>query len=145
MNVMNKIIHVTEMINQYMDQVIVFFFDYFKLYVCANSPHTFDYLRSFEARVNLFAGVFWAGVIGIVSGSVVVIGTHSDEIPSVWLRPGISLIAVSLFFAGMFGQRLVRVRRLEVIYHFLAYLNLRDAKNTMARQANPGNFDGRLP
>ena len=41
-------------------------FNYFKTVLCAESPNVFAYTQALEARVRLFAGMFWSAGFGVV-------------------------------------------------------------------------------
>jgi cytochrome bd-type quinol oxidase subunit 2 len=97
-------------------------YNYWKVVVCDRAPGAFEFSQELESRVRLFAGMFWAGLLGIV---LLVGGFWAAG-----LRGYLSewrfwaALAVSAAIGVGFGLNVGRVRREEVRHVFLAYLTL---------------------
>jgi hypothetical protein len=79
-------------------------FNYWKDVLCIKSERGFEYYETFETRTRFSAGMVWAGVVGIVSGSLMF-----------FRGPNIAwqMLVISLVVYSAFGFHLLRVRRQE--------------------------------
>lgn len=100
-------------------------FNYWKAVLCHRSPESFAYTQELEGQVRLFAGMFWAGVIGL---SISLLGTYlcRRSVSTAWFMPLFLFGCLSLVIGGVFGWRLRRVRADEVVRVFMALIALHD-------------------
>jgi hypothetical protein len=96
-------------------------FNYWKAILCHHSPDSFAYGQELEGQVRLFAGMFWAGVIGFLI-SAIGLFLCRRSISTDWFTPLILSGSLSLVIGGVFGWRLRRVRADEVVRVFLAFI-----------------------
>lgn len=54
-------------------------FDYWKMVLCTEAPEAFAYTQSLEARVRMFAGMIWAGLLGLVCASFILCFPHNGS------------------------------------------------------------------
>jgi hypothetical protein len=99
--------------------------NFWKITIGLEFPDMFNYIQNLESRVRLFAGMFWAGLLGII-GSLVIFGgcIFNNVIKVVWLDYNIYLFFTSAVLFFMFGMNLRRVRREEARSVFMGYLAL---------------------
>ncbi|MBI3418380.1 MAG: hypothetical protein HY043_24080 [Verrucomicrobia bacterium] len=104
-------------------------FNFWKMVLCQEAESAFLFTQELEARVRLFAGMFWAGAVGLaitLVGSFLVamnfFGIHL--IKPDWCKPLALLTGLSLILCALFGSQLRRVRKHEVRQLFTAYLAL---------------------
>lgn len=98
-------------------------FNYWKAALCLDTPAAFVYAQELEGRVRLFAGMFWAGILGLLvctAGVCLLLG----PLPTSWFGPLLVFVLLSLTIAGVFGWRLRRVRADEAVRVFIAFLRL---------------------
>lgn len=109
------------------------FFNYWKLSVCCEEPPLYAIILHAEARVRLYAGVFWSGVFGILFAAISLAIAYVWEMSLAWVMLLELQFVLSLVFARMFGMQLRRVRELEVKAVFLSYLTVREKQAIAAR------------
>jgi hypothetical protein len=105
-------------------------YQFWKISICSELPDVFSYTQNMESTVRLFAGMFWAGLVGII-GSVIILITwrlKSVIMGIAWLKLGFILLGISLIISIIFGMTIRRVRGQEVRYVFNAYLLLQEKK-----------------
>ncbi len=110
-----------EFIREYSD-----IYNYWKAVLCINSPGGFDYYETYETRVRFFAGMVWAGLVGIILGIIVYFTTDSH------LTSGV-LFLVSLLIMFVFRINFHRVRgqeAKELVLLIAAYLKNTEKKKT---------------
>ncbi len=96
-------------------------YNYFKAVICSESPGAFSFTQALEARVRLFAGMFWSAFFGFVtciSLLYIEIFIKNIEVHGFVICLGVA----SLIIAGLLGGQLPRVRGQEVEYVFYSYL-----------------------
>jgi len=99
--------------------------NFWKLSICSKSPDMFDHIKYLEARVRLFAGMFWTGLFGIIGNLVIFISCiFNTATRVVWLEYNIYLFFTSAVILIMFGVNLYRVRREESRAVFMGYMAL---------------------
>jgi len=84
-------------------------FNYWKDVLCVNNPVAFDYYESYEARARFFAGMFWAGVLGVFGAIVLAIRMGGIDQGTTWF-----LFTVSAIILLTFGSQFRSVRDQEV-------------------------------
>jgi hypothetical protein len=85
-------------------------FNHWKNAVCLRSADGFRYYQSFESRSRMFAGMFWAGLVGILCAIITICRT----VPNV-SRAGVELMVLSLAIVVCFGSQFRRVRVQEAV------------------------------
>jgi len=104
--------------------------NFWKLSICSESPEMFDHIKELESRVRLFAGMFWAGLLGIIGNLIIFVSCMFNSATRVvWLEYNIYLLFTSTVIFIMFGLNLYRVRRDEARSVFNGYLYLQKRKN----------------
>lgn len=83
-------------------------FNYWKDKLCMKSPDGFSYYQSFEARTRYFAGMFWAGCIGVIGGLIIIF-----QIPNGSLDQKFGVLVLSIMIMVVFGGQFRRVREQE--------------------------------
>ena len=97
-------------------------FNFFKATLCAESTSSFLYTQTFEARVRLFAGIFWSGCCSILLYLFFgIYAIHSND--GSWTLFHSCFLTVSIIITLLIGMQLPRVRGQEVEYVFLSYLS----------------------
>src|SRR5262249_23070688 len=87
---------------------------------CDAVPGAVEISHGLESRVRLFAGMFWAGLLGAV---LLVAGFWAAGLRGFWGDWRFwGVLAVSAAIVVAFGLNVGRVRREEVRHVFLAYL-----------------------
>ena len=106
-------------------------FNYWKDILCVNSIEGFIYYQTFETRVRLFAGYYWASWSGIIGGCYIMLKeqTISHDI-------GFPLFLISLVLIITFGSNFRRVRRQEARALLLIYSAYMQKKNEKTNKAN---------
>ncbi len=100
-------------------------YNYWKTVICIETPGSFNITKELEDRVRLFAGMFWAGVGGIIGSIIISLGFIFNEASrSVWGLYILFMSIISVIIAIAFGLSLKRVRSQEVISVLLAFLYL---------------------
>jgi hypothetical protein len=106
-------------------------YNYWKTVLCQEKPDSFALCKEYEARVRLFAGMYWAGffgkwfsIAGIVCG-IAHLFLHQWYYSLVTL--GIGAIA-SYAIQASFGRSLRRVRIQEVTTTYAAYVAFRESQ-----------------
>jgi hypothetical protein len=110
-------------------------YQFWKISICSELPDVFSYTQNMESTVRLFAGMFWAGLLGII-GSCSLLGTwllKSSLGGPDWVRLGLIVLGISLIISFIFGMNIRRVRGQEVRYVFYAYLVLQEKKQKKKR------------
>ncbi|NIM16139.1 MAG: hypothetical protein GTO45_29400 [Candidatus Aminicenantes bacterium] len=97
-------------------------YQFWKLSICSELPDVFSYTQTLESTVRLFAGMFWAGLLGIIGSIVILVARLS------WWKLDLLLFSISLIISTIFGMNIRRVRGREVSYVFIAYLVLQKKK-----------------
>lgn len=95
-------------------------FNYWKDVLAVRAPGALQYYEGFEARSRFFAGMFWAGVGGLVVSFWMLMPMTSFPFLS-----AIQLLVASAALAGTFGAGLRRVRRQEAGVLLALYCALR--------------------
>lgn len=95
-------------------------FNYWKDFVCIASPQGFEFYQTFETRSRMFAGMIFAGLVGIFGSLLIIYLTwnYSREV-------GLTLLFFSLALYITFGVNFRRVRAQEaqvLLMIYLAYL-----------------------
>jgi len=116
-------------------------FNFFKVTLCAESANTFIYTQTLEARVRLFAGMFWAGIgnLFLFSLSIFIIILCNESLDYlVWIIIfSILTILITLIIAFRFPW----IRGQEVEYVFLSYLALLSKQFYQSRFINEYNVN----
>lgn len=100
-------------------------FIYWKTVIRMDSPGSFHHIQDLEGRVRMFAGMFWAGVVGIFGSIVTLLSFIFNEAAcSVWKFYIIFMLIISVIISAAFSLNLKHVRNQEVINVFLTYLYL---------------------
>jgi len=103
--------------------------NFWKITIGLESPDMFNYIQNLESRVRLFAGMLWAGLLGIIVSLSIFAGCIFNNVISVvWLEYNIYLFLTSAALFTMFGMNLRRVRREEARSVFMGYLALQKKK-----------------
>ncbi len=97
-------------------------YNFFKSVLCSYVPNAFAYTQTLEARVRLFAGMFWSGLLGIAVFSMLGILHFNNLIQIVWSTTHLMIVGMSFLICVLFGGQLPRVRGQEVEYVFYSYL-----------------------
>lgn len=95
-----------------------------KMVLCTQSPEAFVFTQELEARVRLFAGMFWAGFLGLGMSLAGHFCLGLGIVRVDWRMPFLVLTALSLVLCFVFGWQVRRVRRQEADMLFAAYLAL---------------------
>lgn len=85
-------------------------FNYWKDVLCLRAPTAFSFYQSYEARSRFFAGMFWAGMAGVVGGLCLVVSARFGQTS---YTPAFQLVVASLVLVVAFGFQLRRVREQE--------------------------------
>lgn len=85
-------------------------FNYWKDVLCLRAPAAFSFYQSYEARSRFFAGMFWAGMAGVVGGLYLVVSARFEQTP---YTPALQLLIASVVLVVAFGFQLRRVREQE--------------------------------
>ncbi|MCH9694854.1 MAG: hypothetical protein K0U72_10125 [Gammaproteobacteria bacterium] len=72
-------------------------FNYWKDRLCLEAPGGFAQYVHFEARSRFFAGMFWAGLLGVIASVVMAARAGSLTAPAVWQAFLISVVIVLIF------------------------------------------------
>jgi hypothetical protein len=113
-------------------------YNFWKMAICYESREVFNYIQAQESIVRLFAGMFWAGLIGVIGSIVTLVGCLlNKEIRGVWLEYAIVMLAVSVVILVMFGMNIRRVRAQEVTFVFMAYLVIHHKKEQEEEKNKP--------
>lgn len=109
---------------------------FWKIMICSELPEVFDYIYTMESTVRLFAGMFWAGLLGIIGSLSIFVGCifSFDIIGVVWWKFNIYMLVISVTISIMFGGNIRRVRRQEVQAVFNAYLVLKEKKHDISKR-----------
>jgi hypothetical protein len=100
-------------------------YNYWKMAICIEAPGSFSIIEDLEGRVRIFAGMFWAGIVGIIGSMIISLGFIFNEAArSVWGVYILFMSIISVIIAIAFGLSLKRVRSQEVISVLLAFLYL---------------------
>jgi hypothetical protein len=95
-------------------------FNHWKNALCVRSPESFRYYQMFESRSRMFAGMFWAGLIGVL-GSIWTLAhlgvTGFAHTPFAWQALAVSAVVILLF-----GGQFRRVREQEARVLLSLYL-----------------------
>jgi hypothetical protein len=95
-------------------------FNHWKSALSVRTPDSFRYYQTFESRSRMFAGMFWAGLLGAV-GSIYTLARLGVTVflhtPFAW-----QALAVSLLIALLFGGQFRRVREQEARVLLSLYL-----------------------
>ena len=103
--------------------------NFWKITIGLEFPDMFNYIQNLESRVRLFAGMFWAGLVGIIVSLSIFGGCiFNNVIKVVWLKYNLYLFFASAALFTMFGMNLRRVRREEARSVFMGYLALQNKK-----------------
>jgi len=103
-------------------------FNYWKMSICDASPNLFVFAQAREARVRLYAGMFWSGLAGCGSGVLSLTVAYLFGRSGTWLALILAQILISVIVLSMFGYHLRRVRAQEVDTVFLGYLWLSEKR-----------------
>lgn len=99
--------------------------NFWKITIGLEFPDMFNYIQNLESRVRLFAGMFWAGLLGVIGSLLIFVGCiFNNVIKVLWLEYNIYLFFTSAVLFIMFGMNLRRVRREEARSVFMGYLAL---------------------
>lgn len=103
-------------------------YNYWKDIVCIGSPEGFSNYQEFEARTRFFAGMFLAGLMGMLAAllALVIAG-------DIFYMPAIYLLILSIILSATYGTNLRRVRIQEVTTLtglYLAYLQDKHLSDT---------------
>lgn len=100
-------------------------FIYWKTVIRMDSPGSFHHIQDLEGRVRMFAGMFWAGVTGILGSIVTSLSIISNEAArSVWGVYILLMFITSVIISAALSLSLKHARSQEVINVFLTYLYL---------------------
>ncbi|MCX6583148.1 MAG: hypothetical protein NT166_23485 [Candidatus Aminicenantes bacterium] len=103
-------------------------FIYWKTVIRMDSPGSFHHIQDLEGRVRMFAGMFWAGVVGILGsiGSIVTLSSFifNEAAWSVWGGYILFMFIISVIISAAFSLSLKHARSEEVKAVFLTYLYL---------------------
>lgn len=105
-------------------------FNFWKMTLCEANERAFVFSQDLEGRVRLFAGMFWAGAVGIVMSlsavTLLLIAAivNTTWVRTAWLGPFSIIFGFSFIICFLFGKQLHRVRKQEVKHTFIAYLAL---------------------
>jgi hypothetical protein len=95
-------------------------FNSWKVTICHKSPSAFAYTQALEARTRLFAGMFWAAAVGVMS-SILVFTTFLVLLLGWWWSAGLALaIALALAFRDVI-KRLIR--NINARLHFQRFVD----------------------
>lgn len=98
-------------------------YNYWKTMICIDAPASFAFTQDLESRVRMFAGMFWAGVAGIVGSFLAIISFSFNQAAyTVWGVYILVMLGLSVTLMLAFGLNLKRVRGQEVSSVFLAFL-----------------------
>ncbi len=99
-------------------------FNFWKAELCSESGSAFEYTQELEGRVRLFATMFWGALLGLVAGVTGLLLSVSWLLGPGWALLMASLVFLSALICIVFGSQLRRVRGLEVVCVFFAYVSL---------------------
>ena len=101
-------------------------FNHWKNVLCMHSPDAFNHYQTFEARTRFFAGMLWAGFVGLLGGSTLAV---QGGLPA-----GFQLALLSLLLIGAYGIQFRRVRIQEVVVLFSLYVSYLQTKGATGQQ-----------
>ena len=89
-----------------------------------HAPQAYAVCQTFEARSRFFAGMFWAGLVGAIAGTVLS-GIHLAG-SDLWVhKPALQLIIISALMMLLFGRQLAGVRKQEASVVLFLYISYR--------------------
>ena len=95
----------------------MFVFNYWKDFVCISSPEGFEFYQTFETRSRMFAGMIFAGLVGILGSLLIIYLTRNYS-----CEVGLTLFLFSLALYITFGANFRRVRTQEAQVLLMIYL-----------------------
>lgn len=118
-------------------------FDFWKLELAQVAPAAFAYVQQFEARVRLFAGMVWAGLLGTLA-TLAGLGYAAVRLDAPVGFQTVLLVQLGLSAAVLvvFGFRLRFVRGTEVAHVFLAHLRFGGGRAGIGPSDPPAGGDG---
>jgi hypothetical protein len=93
-------------------------YNFWKDTLCNFSSNGFDYYERYETRARFSAGMFWAGILGILGGGYLI-----------YYKIGLEIILFSLLIIVVFRLHLGRVRKQEVKVLLFLYISYLQEKN----------------
>lgn len=117
----DKLLPNKEEIDEMKPYVLHTMFNYFKLVLCTGAPDAFVYIQEFELRVRLFSGMFWAGLVGIITNIILAVYVFANKDFEIWIGFIVVYFIISLVLVLLFGRQLPRVRGQEAVHVYLAY------------------------
>lgn len=109
-------------------------FNYWKDMLCIRAPEAFSFYQTFEARSRFFTGMFWAGLVGLVSSLIMSIKIITQQYP---ITPAIHLLFLSVPLIIAFGWQIRRVREQEarlLLALFVAFIQQEAIRNGLEKK-----------
>jgi len=106
-------------------------FNFWKATLCGKNDPNFAFTQDQEARVRLFANMFWAGLLSLFPSTIgMVVGLV--RFGSGWFPTMLIVFCFSVSICAIFDSQIRRVRGQEVLIVFLAYVALQVDSNETA-------------
>jgi len=100
-------------------------YNFWKAVLAGAKTGNFEQVQEQEARVRLFANMYWAGFLSMFPLSMGVALSVIHIFDRSWLWPMLAAFTISLVLAFTIGSQVRRVRGQEVFSVFMAYVALR--------------------
>jgi len=102
-------------------------FNYWKDVLSFRAPEAFAFYQTFEMRSRFFAGMFWAGALGVLGAIYAVIEYRGGAM--LWIG---QLLALSAAMVVAFGLQLRRVRQQEARVLLTLFVAFTQSANTVS-------------
>jgi len=100
-------------------------YNFWKAVLAGGKNANYEHLQEQEARVRLFANMYWAGFLSMVPLSIGFLLSLFHVFDRSWRWPMAAAFSISLLIAFTIGSQLRRVRGQEVFSLFTAYVALK--------------------
>ncbi len=126
-------------------------FNFWKATLCHKGDPSFEFSQEQEARVRLFANMFWAAFASLLPCTAGLVLALAGQLGSGWALTMLFAVFLSAAICVIFGSQIRRVRGHEVLAVFLAYAAMQaDEQRSRPQDGHPANvlktrLAGRMP